>query len=493
MILLLAPPRALWARINNGATVWRGPAPAPFVGHHYYMRPFCKRVKWLSLQLKSKRNFHCRASSQDAEGMQEDGASKSQDDAEKKSEIDSENGAEPATDKDTEEPLKISSGSPLPGVKAPGDIGQIPRNVIEVLRDQVFGFDTFFVTSQEPYEGGVLFKGNLRVDASKSYAKINTRLQNKYGDQYRLFLLLNPDDDKPVAIVTLKELVEPDPATIPEWVAASVFGLVTLYTILLRNSPSSQVDFLSTLGNYQLLLEGVPGALVTLVTLAAHEAGHIFAARNVGAKLGAPYFVPSWQIGSFGGITRITNTLSKRQDLLKIAAAGPLVGAFLAVSLLLVGFAFPPSEGQGVLVNATAFHDSLLVGALAKALLGDSIKEGASIGVNPLVLWAWAGLLINGINSIPVGELDGGRISQALWGRKVWSRVNGVSIALLGFSALFSDVSLYWVVLIIFLQRGPITPQAEEISSPDTAHVAAGIAVLLLSLLICLPFPFPLS
>jgi membrane-associated protease RseP (regulator of RpoE activity) len=34
-------------------------------------------------------------------------------------------------------------------------------------------------------------------------------------------------------------------------------------------------------------------------------------------------------------------------------------------------------------------------------------------------LWAWAGLLINAINSIPAGELDGGRIAFAMWGRKV--------------------------------------------------------------------------
>lgn len=35
------------------------------------------------------------------------------------------------------------------------------------------------------------------------------------------------------------------------------------------------------------------------------------------------------------------------------------------------------------------------------------------------MLWAWAGLLINAINSIPAGELDGGRIAFSLWGRKV--------------------------------------------------------------------------
>ncbi|MCO5555640.1 hypothetical protein L7F22_009185 [Adiantum nelumboides] len=458
----------------------------------YRLRPFSPWNGYQCVLSRSAKVFLCSASSEDDPITGNGGASRSQDDAEQRENA-SGPGVENAADKTVEEPLKISSGPLLPGVKASGDIGQIPRDVIEVLRDQVFGFDTFFVTGQEPYEGGVLFKGNLRGDPSKSYTKINGRLQDKFGDQYRLFILFNPEDKKPVAIVTLKELVEPDPAAIPEWLAASAFGLVTLYTVLLRNSPSLQVDFLSTMGNYQLLYEGIPGAVVMLAILAAHEAGHIFAAKNVGAKLGVPYLVPSWQLGSFGGITRIISTLPNRQDLLKIAAAGPLIGSGVAVLLLLIGFAFAPSEGQGIVVNAAAFHDSLLVGTLGKIFMGDLLKEGTSIGVNPLVLWAWAGLLINGINSIPVGELDGGRISEALWGRKVWSRVNGVTIALLGFSALFSDVSLYWVVLVIFLQRGPITPQAEEISSPDNQHAVAGVAVLFLSLLICLPFPFPLS
>lgn len=29
---------------------------------------------------------------------------------------------------------------------------KIPKATIDILKDQVFGFDTFFVTSQEPYE-----------------------------------------------------------------------------------------------------------------------------------------------------------------------------------------------------------------------------------------------------------------------------------------------------------------------------------------------------
>lgn len=74
--------------------------------------------------------------------------------------------------------------------------------------------------------------------------------------------------------------------------------------------------------------------------------------------------------------------------------------------------------------------------------------------------------------------------------KQAWSRINGVSIALLGLSGIFNDVALYWVVLILFIQRGPIPPQADEITAPDNTYVTAGVAVLLLGLLICAPLPF---
>eukprot|EP00252_Welwitschia_mirabilis_P018272 TRINITY_DN405_c0_g1_i2.p1 TRINITY_DN405_c0_g1~~TRINITY_DN405_c0_g1_i2.p1 ORF type:complete len:393 (-),score=73.81 TRINITY_DN405_c0_g1_i2:99-1277(-) len=385
----------------------------------------------------------------------------------------------------------MTSGSPLPGVKPPGEPVKISKATLDVLRNQIFGFDTFFVTDQEPYEGGVLFKGNLRGVVDKSYPKLNKRLQEKFGDLFKLFLLVNPEDDRPVAVIVPTKSLQPQSAAIPEQFAASAFGLLSLCTILLRNSPDLQVDFLSNLGNIEMWKEGIPGFIVTAVILGAHEIGHIFMAKNVGADLAVPYFIPSWQIGCFGSITRVTNILSNRKALLQLAAGGPLAGCALAIVILLAGFILPPNDGVGIVVDASIFHDSFLVGAIAKLVLGDALKEGMKLALNPLVLWAWSGLLINAINSIPAGELDGGRITLALWGRKAWTRVTGLSIALLGASALFNDVALYWVVLVLFLQRGPISPQAEEISQPDKKDVFLGLTVLILCLLICLPFPFP--
>lgn len=71
-----------------------------------------------------------------------------------------------------------------------------------------------------------------------------------------------------------------------------------------------------------------------------------------------------WQIGSFGAITRILNIVPKREDLLKIAAAGPLAGFSLGFVLLLLGFYLPPADGIGVIVDASVFHESLLAGGI---------------------------------------------------------------------------------------------------------------------------------
>jgi hypothetical protein len=36
--------------------------------------------------------------------------------------------------------------------------------------------------------------------------------QNKFGDQYKLFLLINPEDEKPVAVVIPRQTLQPETA-----------------------------------------------------------------------------------------------------------------------------------------------------------------------------------------------------------------------------------------------------------------------------------------
>lgn len=64
-----------------------------------------------------------------------------------------------------------------------------------------------------------------------------------------------------------------------------------------------------------------------------------------------------WQIGSFGAITRIINIVPKREDLLKVALAGPVAGFSLGFLLLLVGFILTTADG-----DASVFHEPLFGG-----------------------------------------------------------------------------------------------------------------------------------
>lgn len=34
--------------------------------------------------------------------------------------------------------------------------------------------------------------------------------QNKFGDEYKLFLLINPEDEKPVAVVIPRQTLQPE-------------------------------------------------------------------------------------------------------------------------------------------------------------------------------------------------------------------------------------------------------------------------------------------
>jgi hypothetical protein len=86
--------------------------------------------------------------------------------------------------------------------------------------------------------------------------------------------------------------------------------------------------------------------------------------------------------------------------------------------------------------------------------------------------------------------LDGGRIAHGLWGRRNASRLNIISLFLLGVAGIFNTLALYWVLFVIVLQRGPISPQQEELSQPESQQDRAlGLALLGLSLLVLLPYP----
>lgn len=375
-----------------------------------------------------------------------------------------------------------STNIPPIKIKIAPDLMPIPEADLKTIQS-IFGIDTFFATETIPYQEGAIFKGNLRGDPDTVHSGLVERLTSHFGEKYRLFLVEGAGE-KPVVIV-LPSTDDPKTTSLGQKNLALVLFIATIATSLEASGILLGFDLFSNLGRYQ---EAVPLSLGLWSILASHEIGHHLIARLYQIRLSIPFFIPTWQIGSFGAITRFESLIPNRNALFDIAFAGPALGGAVSLLFLVVGLTLSDSSSF-FQIPTRFFQGSILVGSLARVVLGDALQNPI-INVHPLAVLGWLGLVINALNLLPAGQLDGGRIVQAIYGRKTARRTTIASLIILGIVAIINPanpVPLYWAIVILFLQRNLERPSLNELSEPDDTRAAWGLLVLFLMLSTLIP------
>jgi membrane-associated protease RseP (regulator of RpoE activity) len=344
----------------------------------------------------------------------------------------------------------------------------------------IFGIDTFFATETIPYQEGAIFKGNLRGDAEEVHNRLTQRLQERLGDKYRLFLVENTDG-KPVMIV-LPSRTDPKPMQLPQKAFAVILLVATVATNLEAAGLLLNFDLFA---NPSRVSEALPIGLGIFTILIAHEIGHWSLARKHQVRLTWPFFLPAVQIGSFGAITRFQSLLPNRKALFDIALAGPAFGGIISLIMLVVGLLLSHPGSLFQLPNKF-FQGSILVGSLARVVLGSALQQPL-VNVHPLVIIGWLGLVITALNLMPAGQLDGGRVVQAIYGRKTARRATIATLIVLALVSLGNTLAFYWAIVIFFLQRDAERPSLNEITEPDDARAALGLLALFLMVSTLLP------
>jgi membrane-associated protease RseP (regulator of RpoE activity) len=100
------------------------------------------------------------------------------------------------------------------------------------------------------------------------------------------------------------------------------------------------------------------------------------------------------------------------------------------------------------------------------------------------------GLVITALNLLPAGQLDGGRIVQAIYGRKIARRTTVATLVILGIISLVNPsnpIPLYWTILVAFLQRELERPSLNELTEPDDTRAGWGLLLLFLMLATLIP------
>lgn len=208
--------------------------------------------------------------------------------------------------------------------------------------------------------------------------------------------------------------------------------------------------FVGTIGS-TLLVGGWVYSAALLTILTAHEFGHYFTARHYRVPASLPYFIPLPipPFGTLGAVIRMSPRIPNRRALFDIAAAGPLAGLIPAIPFTYLGLTLSsPVSKASVPAGVLHFADPLLFKALGWLALG-RLNPDAELMIHPLAYAGWVGLFVTALNLLPIGQLDGGHIAHALFGRHSRLVAFGMFGGLLAFSLWKSTI--IWVPLLVLL------------------------------------------
>ena len=230
--------------------------------------------------------------------------------------------------------------------------------------------------------------------------------------------------------------------------------------------------------------------------LGAHELGHYVLARRHGVSASLPYFIPLPLLGfgTLGAVIRVRDRIPTRNALVDIGAAGPLAGFLVALPFLAWGYAHsqfvpaPPtgdmlfgpmslwSRGAPGLASPRA-HRSTRTTSCSGPSSGCSsgrARRGWTSRPTPSSLAGWLGTLITMLNLFPIGQLDAGHLTHALFGDS--ARTLG-RLALAGLAALTVAVSFTWLawLLVVSLVVGVRHPPVVHPEEPLERRAWVGV------------------
>ena len=291
-------------------------------------------------------------------------------------------------------------------------------------------------------------------------------------------------------------------------VSTSIVGVGLGFTYLYPGVPGLPAAPGPGIGAFlepRVLALGLLYAGVLMVILTGHELGHYLTCRRYGLAATLPYFIPAPNLfGTFGAFIKIKSRIDYKRQLFDVGAAGPLAGFMLTLPALVIGLMYskvvPLGGGEGTL----SLGEPLLL-KLASGLVLKPVPEGSDILLHPVAFAGWVGLLVTSLNLLPLGQLDGGHVAYALFGKRKrvlssiilgalillgvfffagWLIWGGIGLAFMLIARLKRPAFLYR--LAIRLRHPPI--QDEDVSL-DRGRVILGILVILIFILSFIPDP----
>jgi membrane-associated protease RseP (regulator of RpoE activity) len=232
---------------------------------------------------------------------------------------------------------------------------------------------------------------------------------------------------------------------------------------------------------------GLVYTAAVMAVLTAHEAGHFIAARLHGIPATLPFFIPVPVLltGTLGAVIGMEGGRANRRQLFDIALAGPLAGLVVALPCLAAGMLTGTSAPE----NPFALPPAAL---WVQAAVRPDLTAGATVAPNALFMAGWVGLLVTGLNMMPLSQLDGGHICRAVFGRYGDWVARAVLLSAIAAVVIFARYNWVVMVVIVTLMGVDHPPIRDDGRSLGRVRTAIGLLSFLIPMVTFMPEPLVL-
>ncbi len=206
----------------------------------------------------------------------------------------------------------------------------------------------------------------------------------------------------------------------------------------------------------QLVLQnwdlGLTYMLAVILIIFLHEMGHFVATLVYRVPASFPFFIPFPinPIGTMGAVIAMNGSYADRKQIFDIGIAGPLAGLVAAVPIAWLGVSELDLTTQPL--GGIGFRLPILMEWFAVASNVPGYEAGDLVWMsqlNPLFVAGWVGMLITGLNMMPVGQLDGGHVTYTLFGRMAHWIAQATIVIAIAFMVYHQNFML--VLMVVFL------------------------------------------
>ncbi|MFZ2360752.1 MAG: site-2 protease family protein [Anaerolineae bacterium] len=357
-------------------------------------------------------------------------------------------------------------------ILAPNDVAASAR--FELLTDvrDVFAVDR--LTTQNGKQPALLFYGRLLTDADTALDLLEPRFAAR---GFTPMLQRSGEDQLLIAVPGVA-----GQGRTRLWLHL-LLVLATIGTTTLAGAMLAGVNLARDPAG---ILIGIPFSLTLMTILTAHELGHYFMGKWHRVQVSLPYFIPvPFSLGTFGAFIQMRSPIRNRRELFDVGFAGPMVGFVVALALLIFGLALSDAL-RAFRTFGPPLGDSLLTSLLTNLLRP---QETATIlSRNPIALAAYFGILLTGINLLPAGQLDGGHIAYALFGRSARPLAVATVVVLFVLGVLYWQGWFLWAGLIFLTGLRHATP-LNDVTPIDRDRWLIAVGVLVIFVLTFIPQP----